>query len=497
MSAGQPSVGRPSVRVLVVDDEPTLRRALGELLVLEGYEVELAADGAAALALLRQSPFDAVLTDLKMPGVGGLEVLDELSRNHPRAVALVMTGYGTVETAVGAMKRGATDYLLKPFRVQEALRVLEGGLARKRLEAENLRLRETVSLYSVSEKIATSLSLEETVETLVQTGLGDAAAEHVTIWLDDGDGDFRERLARTSAAAPCETLGVLDPEVVAARLADGPLLLHGDAAQPLFAAPFEPPATSVVVVGLHLRQKLAGWLAGVMTSPSRRFDEGQRKLLTLVAGRAAAALDNARLHENLQSTFQQTIESLAKTIDTMDHYTAGHSERVARYAVRLARWMGLSEVDTEQVQHAALMHDLGKVGCALKLNKPGSLTDDEYDVFKRHPVYGRSILEPIEFLAPVVPGVHYHHERWDGRGYPEGLSGKAIPEIARIISVADAYDAMTSDRAYRRALRHELAVSELREGRGSQFDPDIAALFITGIERLRDELRDRGERVPD
>jgi HD-GYP domain-containing protein (c-di-GMP phosphodiesterase class II) len=133
----------------------------------------------------------------------------------------------------------------------------------------------------------------------------------------------------------------------------------------------------------------------------------------------------------------------------------------------------------------------------MNLNKTGKLTQPEYEVFKRHPTYGREILDPIKFLQPVIPGVHLHHERWDGRGYPLGLAGQDIPLIARIISVADTYDAMTSDRAYRRALPHEVTVNEILRCSGSQFDPDVSNVFTEQIDGLRTELVDSGATIPE
>jgi putative nucleotidyltransferase with HDIG domain len=220
-------------------------------------------------------------------------------------------------------------------------------------------------------------------------------------------------------------------------------------------------------------------------------------MLVMVASRAAAAIDNAELYENLQATFRQTIESLARTIDKMDHYTAGHSERVARYAQRLALAMGLQEAQVEIVRQAALMHDIGKIGCVMNLNKPSKLTHEEYESFKRHPGIGRDILDPIQFLEPVIPGVHLHHERWDGRGYPLGLAGKDIPLIARIISIADTYDAMTSNRAYRRAMPHEVTVDEITRCAGRQFDPDVAGQFSSSIDEWLESWREDGVAVPD
>jgi putative nucleotidyltransferase with HDIG domain len=286
--------------------------------------------------------------------------------------------------------------------------------------------------------------------------------------------------------------------VLANRLAGGePLVEHGARAAELFAEPPEKPVSSIAVVPLRTRERLLGWIAVTSLTEGKRFLEGQRKLLSIVASRAAAAIDNARLYEDLQATFQQTIQSLARTIDKMDRYTAGHSERVAKYAAALARWIGLSPAMIEIVRQAALMHDIGKIGCVMNLNKAGKLTHDEYEIFKKHPVYGREILDPIRFLGPVIPGVHLHHERWDGRGYPLGMRGDEIPLIARIISVADCYDAMTSDRAYRRALPHEVTVSELVRCAGSQFDPNVTGEFTERIDGWLEEQRDLGAKVPE
>ena len=188
---------------------------------------------------------------------------------------------------------------------------------------------------------------------------------------------------------------------------------------------------------------------------------------------------------------------MAAALDARDAYTAGHSDRVAIYAVMLARRLGLGPEEVEIVRQSALMHDIGKIGCVLNLNKPGKLTNDEYEVFKRHPVYGRDILDPIKFLHPLIPGVHLHHERWDGRGYPLRMKGNEIPIIARIISVADTYDAMTSNRSYRRALPHEVAVAEIERCAASQFDPELARTFVEGLDEYREERLARGDKIPE
>jgi HD-GYP domain-containing protein (c-di-GMP phosphodiesterase class II) len=257
------------------------------------------------------------------------------------------------------------------------------------------------------------------------------------------------------------------------------------------------PVHSVLAVPIATKSRELGILVVASHTARKRFDEGHRKLLSIVASRAAAAIDNARLYEDLQATFQQTIHGLAKAIDKMDRYTAGHSDRVAVYACFLARRLGLPADVVEIVRQSALLHDIGKIGCAMNLNKAGKLTQDEYALFQEHPGFGRDILEPIKFLNPLIPGVHLHHERFDGKGYPLGLAGNDVPLIARIIAVADTYDAMTSDRAYRHALPHEVAVDEIHRCSGLQFDPEVADVFQSGLDEFRDSEIAAGRKVPE
>jgi response regulator RpfG family c-di-GMP phosphodiesterase len=485
-------------RVLVVDDEETIREMLAEFLEMEGYWVASAPDGMAALTVLEDNDIDLVLSDLKMPRMGGITLLEQLSKHAPSTVAVIMTGFGTVETAIDAMKLGAYDYILKPFKLDEVLHVVERALQKKRMEEENMRLREAVSLYEVSEAISTSLSFDQVMQTVTDCCLGEVDGDLVSTWLG-GDGGYRERSREMSDRPPAggTDVGEIDPGAVLKGLRSGPLLVHGDEANVFFEGGVTAPLSSLLAVPMMVKNRLLGFILVGSLRPRKRLQEGQRKLLSIMASRAAAALENARLYGNLQDTFQQTIQGLAKAIDKMDRYTAGHSERVARYAVYLARRLDLGEEQIRVVQQSALMHDIGKIGCAVNLNKPGKLTDDEYDVFKKHPVYGKDILSPITFMLPLIPGVHLHHERYDGRGYPLGLAKGDIPLLARLMSVADSYDAMTSNRSYRRSIPHEVAAAELERCSGSQFDPELARAFLDGLDDYRDECIEAGLPVPE
>lgn len=500
--------GTDAPQILVVDDEQVIREILADFLAMEGFSVRTAKNGEEALKHLSRSRVDLVLSDLKMPSMGGIELLQAISEHAPNVVTIIMTGFGTVETAIDAMKRGAYDYIMKPFKMEEVVHCVRRGLDKRKLEAENMRLREALSLYKVSEAIAASLSLDEVIHTVTAAALDEVGADMVSVLLDDGEGGFFERERRlhpdfNSDRVPeldgPESLGVLSTEALVAHFAEERRFrMHRDRALTFFSTP--PTGVtleSLVVTHLAMSGRTIGFMAAASYTPGKSFEEGQRKLLSIVSDRAAAAVENARLYEDLKATFSQTIRGLASAIDKMDRYTAGHSERVAAYAQILAIKLGLPKDKVEIVRQAALMHDVGKIGCVMNLNKPGVLTEQEYAVFKQHPEFGRDILEPIKFLEPIVPGVHFHHERWDGLGYPLGLKAQEIPLIARIISVADVYDAMTSDRAYRKALPHDATLSEVKRCAGSQFDPDVANEFIEAIERDRTARQERGDPIPD
>ncbi|MBR1528804.1 MAG: HD-GYP domain-containing protein [Oscillospiraceae bacterium] len=183
--------------------------------------------------------------------------------------------------------------------------------------------------------------------------------------------------------------------------------------------------------------------------------------------------------ETMRSMMEETSYALAEAIEAKDKYTHGHSSRVARYSEMIAERAGKDEKERQNIYLAGLLHDVGKIGIPENIiNKDSKLTDEEYGIIKTHPVIGNQILQKIKKNPDLSIGAHYHHERYDGRGYPEGLKGEEIPEIARIIAVADAYDAMTSKRSYRDPLPQQVVRNEIVKGRGTQFDPEFAEIML-------------------
>lgn len=205
-----------------------------------------------------------------------------------------------------------------------------------------------------------------------------------------------------------------------------------------------------------------------------------------IASQITVALENSRLYEELQQLLISTITSLASAIDAKSPWTKGHSERVTLYAIEIGKEMGLSHKEIEDLRLAGLLHDVGKIGTydAL-LDKPGSFTPEEFELVKQHPRKGVDILSPIKQLEQILPAILHHHERMDGKGYPEGLSGEEIPLCARILSVADSFDAMTADRPYRISQGKEYAVSEFKRCAGTQFDARVVEAFLKVLDRSR------------
>ncbi|HSA21935.1 MAG TPA: HD domain-containing protein, partial [Myxococcota bacterium] len=215
-----------------------------------------------------------------------------------------------------------------------------------------------------------------------------------------------------------------------------------------------------------------------------RFDREDLGLMQTLSDRVAVALDNARLFAGVQRTLLETSAALAESIEVRDAYTGGHTRRVVEYSLAIGRRLGLPEDELEQLRLAAILHDIGKIGVDDRvLRKPGALEGEEVGQMRRHPQLGVEILNHVRDLAGALPGIRSHHERYDGRGYPDELGGQDIPRVARIIAVADTFDAMTSDRPYRRGLPWATAMAEIRRCAGSQFDPLVARACLAAIRR--------------
>ena len=340
-----PSAHSVTLRVLIVDDEASVRKVMAAVLAQLGLPCETAAGGEEALRILETHRIDAVISDLQMPGMSGMELLAKVRKSYPQIVFLVVTGVDDIRIGIQAMRQGADDYLVKPLQVDAniVLASLTRALHVKRLEQE--------------------------VE------------------------NYRHHLE----------------EIVAEQTQ-------------------------------QLREAL----------------------------------------RQIERSYDHTLEVLGAAIDLRDSPTAGHSRRVFLYSIEIAKAMGGMENQMRNIAMGAWLHDIGKLAISdTILLKPGPLTDEEREIMQRHVQIGYDLVKGIPFLADAAEIIFAHHERCDGSGYPRGLKTEEIPVGARIFAVADTFDAMTSDRPYRRALPFETSREVIERGMGKQYDSQVATIFLS------------------
>ena len=239
------------------------------------------------------------------------------------------------------------------------------------------------------------------------------------------------------------------------------------------------------------RNKIIGVLS-VYNKKICKYNEEDINLLSMLASQAAIAIENARLYERAKLSYFNTIKTLSNIIDAKDNYTYGHSERVMENCMTIADALKMSKEDKEILRYASLLHDIGKIGIDVGLlRKPSKLNSEEWKVIFMHPVLGSSIVEQIGFLSDLAPAILHHHERYDGKGYPTKLKVDRIPLGARILSVADAYESMVSNRPYRKALSLKKAKEELLAASGKQFDPKIVKVFVKILTKNKKKKKSR------
>jgi putative nucleotidyltransferase with HDIG domain len=274
-----------------------------------------------------------------------------------------------------------------------------------------------------------------------------------------------------------------------------PLLIHDLAKDKKFHWMGEY-AQQLLGVPLMRQEQVLGCLFGI-DKQAGDFDSVDSKLLNSIANESAIYLENAMLFEDVHGLMMGLLHSLTSAVDAKDAYTCGHSERVALLSRLLAKEAGFPDALVDRVYMAGLLHDVGKIGVPeAVLQKAGRLDPEEFEQIKKHPEIGARILRDIKQVEDIIPGVLYHHERYDGKGYPSGKAGEDIPLFGRIICLADCFDAMTSSRTYRKALPLEVALTEIRRCAGTQFDPTLTDVFLKiGEQRLKDLLKDHHEQA--
>lgn len=352
------------------------------------------------------------------------------------------------------------------------------------------RYKELTLLYGIAEKISTNMSPAEVGEMLLEQALSLIKADNASVALLD-ERDTLEELAGIGCAdsrrrhrAVMQATGIA-ADVISQGRAE---IVNEAESDTRFVADAETPMSSLMCAPLKVKDKVIGVIT-ISTEAPHNYTADELKMLSSLAVQAASVIENATLYDQLHETFFSTVNVLAETIEMRDHYTGGHTRRVRDVSVVIGKTMGLASDDLETLRLAASMHDIGKIGIDdAILRKPGRLSSEEFAQIKRHPEYGGEILLHVKGLRHIVPLVRGHHERYDGKGYPDGLKAEEIPLLARIIAVADAFDAMISHRPYRRALPLDQALAEINDNKGAQFDPRCAVSLLNALRKGKVQL---------
>jgi len=464
-------------QLLVVDDEIYICNIVTEALSsFRDYHVVSFSDPKKALVYIEKNQIDLVLTDLVMGDQSGVQILDQALSCHPDCIVILMTAYPTVNNAISVLKKGAYDYLIKPFKLETLKSAIKRGLEHQNLARENLHLKEQLGLYQLSEAMGSSTTLESMLSLAADTAKSIIGVGAVSILIKELSSQVPVPYIIKGEPADSEAADLLkgkhticqaglrecSPQMVSRRVEGKRTIIRTLAAHPLM-----------------YRGEAIGLLSVVREDCYMPLTPGQMHLLSIIAAKAASAIENNRLYEHLQSSYLTAIKALANAIEARDRYTRGHTERVTILADLIASRLDWSEMKRAELKMGCTLHDIGKIGVPdAILNKPDLLSEEEREQMEVHPQLGAKILEGIDYLSPAIPYVLYHHERYDGNGYPHRLAGKDIPIEGRLLAVVDTYDAIVSDRPYRQGAPPEKAIDELEKFKKAQFDPVIVDVLV-------------------
>jgi putative nucleotidyltransferase with HDIG domain len=465
--------------ILIVEDEPALCEAYAEALGMQGYAVLTAANGEDALHVLESNTVDLVLSDLKMPRMGGEAMLREITLRGLSPAVIFLTGYGTIESAVNCLKLGAADYLLKPFDMHQLFKkIVQVLTSRLYLQSKSGRVREIESFSALLRDKKDSAEVFKALLSQVQRTL---APNAMALFSCSGQaGALSPLFLWGPSFRECpQTRNWLLEKIALVRGQRTAMVLGPQRGKRVEDLREEVRLGSAAVVPIVGMRGVYGVLALGRDQGSTPYTREDLRMLNVYTGHAAPFLESILSSQRFRGINAEVVTSYARAVEAKDIYTRGHSERVSGYATLLGQALGVTDKDLEILRTAGILHDIGKIGIPDDiLNKPSGLTPEEFEIMKRHPVVGRDIISRVSSLEEVVPLVYHHHEWFNGQGYPTGKHGADIPLLARILSVADGFEALTSNRSYHEAMTVSQAKQVLSAGAGRQWDPEIVDAWV-------------------
>jgi putative nucleotidyltransferase with HDIG domain len=506
----------PKETLLFVDDEESILEVASEYFQAKGYHILTAQNGRIATDIIGDHRIDCCFTDINMPEMDGLELAEHIRMVDNTIPVIIMTGYPSLDNTIRTLKNGVVDFLIKPVNLNQLEICVKRVLRERQLFIENIFLAKEVEskqrietlnrelTYKVEElntlnrimtdftTIGTSVDLfKRVVDLSTELTHADEACFYVineaiqqpvqvarSAGGGNGNGNGRVHLPLAGPASGGSGTcgGGLDISqlILDNCEEDKPLLIQENSQVPGLPEDIR----SMMLVPLNIRKKVFGVLAVSVVDGDVRFSEKDLYYMSFMTNKAAYAIENIALYENIYDNLFATLYAFVGAIEARDPYTEQHSSRVTRIAMTLCQAMGGSQEDQDILNVAAQLHDIGKIGIRDDiLLKPGRLTEEEFGIIKEHPVIGANIVERLGLWDREKYIIRCHHERMDGKGYPDGLSGADIPMLGRILSVADVYDAIASDRAYRKKMEEERILKIMYGGAGTQFDPGVIDTF--------------------
>ena len=493
----------PKPRIIVVDDDQSFGSMVSEVLRDKGYAATFFSDPQAALVEIGAGDFSVAVLDLQMPGLGGIDLAARIRASSPDTQVLILTGHADLDSAIEGLHHGIFDYLSKQsMRLSKLEHSVQEATEKWRLARENRALvrrltdsnRLLGALLEVGASLAEEAHVDRVLERLVSSSrdLCGAAAARAILFEGVHGGGFVIEFAAGDGSEAIRGARVQAEEGIAGLVAGTGETLRAESARD---HPRYSPRSDDLGAdrpGFLCAPLRHGSVVGaVMVAGARdgRFGDDAFEALSLIARQASVSIENALHHERSVNFFTHASNLLVSILDRLDSFAPGHSHAVAALASMVTRRMGMSEAERRTVHFAALLHDIGKLGLEPALLRgEGSFTPQRAVEMREHPALGLKILRPITLWEDILPIIHAHHERWDGKGYPTGLGGEDIPLGARIVSVVESFDAMTRRKPYGRPRTPEEGLAELEACAGTQFDPRIVRLFVAEYRRHGDPL---------
>ena len=481
------------LKILVVDDEEMILTIFREYLeATKNYTVLTTTDGFEALEIIESQEIDCCFTDISMPRLDGLELTKRIHLHDNTIPVIIMTGNPSMDKAIETLKNGVVDFLTKPIKMNQIHQIIDKVMMERSVFVDNLLLKEEArknrKLLSINQELQQKIKEVENMNLILQQLDRAKTSKDLFGTLVDLSGkvttcDEAHFCIFTQEMATPETItsfirdkgkamgdaGLMEKETLKKVADDGmPFLIRKNNGN-----------GSVMAVPLKIRSEVFGILFLLIRPGRGCFSEKDLYFSNFLAQKASFSIENLALYENIYENLFSTLYAFVETIEARDPYTKQHSSRVSSYAMSIARAIGCSQEEIDELNVSGNLHDIGKIGIPDSiLLKPGQLTDEEYEVIKKHPVIGSNIIGHFNMWSLEEKIIRHHHERWDGKGYPDNLKENEIPFLSRILSVSDVYDALTSDRSYRVKMQEDVALNIIIENAGSQFDPEIVDIFL-------------------